>query len=42
MKIRRPRFRHATWDAAKAAYLSTLTEEEQRSGSIPATYEVRI
>lgn len=40
VKIRQPRFRRATWEATKAAYQTTLTEEERASGSIPATFQV--
>lgn len=40
--VRRPRLRGATWEAICAAYMSTLTEEERQSGSIPATFEVSI
>jgi len=39
VRIRQPRFRRGTWEATKAAYLTTLTEEERASGSIPATYQ---
>ncbi len=41
VRIRQPRYRHATWQATKAAYQTTLTQDERDSGSIPATFQVR-
>lgn len=40
VRIRQPRYRHATWQATKAAYQTTLTQDERDSGSIPATFQV--
>ena len=40
VKIRQPRFRRSTWEATKAAYLSSLADDERADGAIPATYQV--
>lgn len=40
VNVRQPRLRLKTWDAARQAYISTLTPEEQARGSVPATYQV--